>query len=227
MKELPLAKYFKTKIKFQKDLKKRICPVLDKYYSFATLQEKNNYLDRYSQCDKLVELINYTKQNIDWKLINITEENKQEYFSKMKYSFDCIDILDNKPDYTVGVFLIPRGNSIPLHNHPNMFVISKIIWGNVLINNYDKVPSLKRHEAYDCFPVEKKEEKELKLNELAVLTPSQNNIHEVCALEDSALFDIILPAYDGKEDRDCDYFELLNIIETNNENKNKLFLRKI
>jgi hypothetical protein len=30
------------------------------------------------------------------------------------------------PEYTVGVFLVPKGRKLPLHDHPGMTVLSKV-----------------------------------------------------------------------------------------------------
>lgn len=226
MRELHSIKHFNYKLKIQKELKKRILPIFRKHSQLDTLDLKNSYLNKYHECEKMINLINYTSENIDWKLINITDLNQQEFFeNREKQIFDYIEILDETPNFNVGVFLIPKGNTIPMHNHPNMFVISKVIWGSVLVNCFDrKVNNDKQLEEYDVFQVEEKEKIELKKNDIAILTPDKNNIHEVIAHEDSAFFDIVLPAYEEEENRSCDYYEKLTIA---NSNLDDVFLRKI
>lgn len=226
MKELYSIKHFNYKLKIQKELKKKILPIFNKYSLLETLELKNNYLNKYHECEKMINLINYTSENIDWRLINITELNQKEYFkNRENQMFDYIDVLDETPNFNIGVFLIPKGNTIPLHNHPNMFVVSKVIWGSVLINNFDKKPTNDRHlEEYDVFQVDEKEKINMKQNDIAILTPDKNNIHEVIAHEDTAFFDIILPAYDEEENRSCDYYEKLKIA---NSNLDDVYFRKI
>lgn len=226
MKELYSIKHFNYKLKIQKELKKKILPIFNKYNLLETLELRNNYLNKYHECEKMIDLINYTSENIDWKLINITELNKTEFFKNCgRQMFDYIDILDETPNYNIGVFLIPKGNTIPMHNHPNMFVISKVIWGSVLINCFDKKANNEKNlEEYDVFQVEEKEKINMKKNDIAIVTPDNNNIHEVIAHEDSAFFDIILPAYEEEENRSCDYYEKLTIA---NSNLDDIYLRKI
>lgn len=228
MKELNSIKHFNFKRKIQKELKNRISPILFKYNLFDTLELKNDYLDKYHVCEKIINLIHYTSENIDWKLINNTYLNQIEFFENTKsQDFDFIEIIDKSPEYNIVVFIIPKGFSIPLHNHPNMFVISKLIWGSVLINCYDKNISEecnKKTEEYDVFQVEENEKIILKINDIAILSPNKNEITEVIANENSALFDIVLPAYEEKENRPCDYFEVLKIA---NSNLDDIYLRKI
>lgn len=40
-------------------------------------------------------------------------------------------------DLTLGVFLLPAGACIPLHNHPGMTVVSRLLFGSLHIKAYD------------------------------------------------------------------------------------------
>ncbi len=228
MKELSSVKHFNFKRKIQKELRKKIFDIFMKFNSLDSLQLKNDYLNKYHRCEKMINLINFTDENIDRKLINITEINQRGFFIfNHTKKIDYINILDESPDFSAGVFLIPAGKRIPLRNHPNILVISKVIWGKVLINCFDVVNNDERQiEEYDVFQIEEKEKFTLKLNDISILTPYKNNIHEVKAYENSALFNIVLPTYDDNEEntRRSEYYEILNIA---NSDPNNIFLRKI
>jgi len=45
-------------------------------------------------------------------------------------------------DFTVGIFCIPKGESMPIHDHPDMTVCSKVLYGKVHVEAYDKAPDL-------------------------------------------------------------------------------------
>ncbi len=49
------------------------------------------------------------------------------------------NVLDESPHYSVGVFFMPKGTSIPLHDHMNLLVFSKTLYGRLEIISYDKV----------------------------------------------------------------------------------------
>ena len=44
------------------------------------------------------------------------------------------------PSYTIGVFILGDGATIPLHNHPGMVVLSHIVAGDVSWSAYDWLP---------------------------------------------------------------------------------------
>ena len=41
-------------------------------------------------------------------------------------------------EFTVGVFLVPKGQRLPLHDHPGMTVMSKVLYGTLAITSFDK-----------------------------------------------------------------------------------------
>jgi predicted metal-dependent enzyme (double-stranded beta helix superfamily) len=48
----------------------------------------------------------------------------------------CREIADR---YSVGIFIFPPGASIPLHDHPSMVVISRVLYGQLKVKSYSVV----------------------------------------------------------------------------------------
>ena len=128
------------------------------------------------------------------------------------------------------VFLFPAGASIPLHDHPQMTVLSKVLYGSLSMKSYDweEPPS-----AADLAALTAEIERQESTDPLArttpplappraavrridtVLTPeaptfctrpSFANVHRFEALTDCAVLDFLTPPYDDDAGRDCHYF---------------------
>ncbi|XP_016076215.1 PREDICTED: 2-aminoethanethiol dioxygenase, partial [Miniopterus natalensis] len=86
--------------------------------------------------------------------------------------------------FSLGVFLLKSGTSIPLHDHPGMHGMLKVLYGTVRISCLDNGP--------------------------CVLTPHRDNLHQIDAVDGPAAFlDILAPPYDPDDGRDCHYYRVL------------------
>lgn len=41
-------------------------------------------------------------------------------------------------DFTVCIFKLPAGARLPMHDHPRMTVLSKVLWGDMAVTAYDR-----------------------------------------------------------------------------------------
>ncbi len=58
-------------------------------------------------------------------------------------------------------------------------------------------------------------------NEMCIVTPSKNNLHEIIAIDNTIFFDVLVPDY--KDDNQCNYFK---IVGSSNDGKGKFMLEK-
>ena len=49
-----------------------------------------------------------------------------------------------KAQYSVGIFVFPPGSRIPLHDHPDMVVLSRVLYGNFRVESYDLIDAPKK-----------------------------------------------------------------------------------
>ena len=118
-------------------------------------------------------------------------------------------------DVSIGIFIIKSGSRIPLHNHPNMHGLLKIVYGTVDIKEYTKCkpdsvkdtefpaflqenPHLNLKERGFCFPADKIVCTSVKSScDAIVLSPDENNYHEIHTVGEgpAAFFDILAPPY--------------------------------
>lgn len=129
---------------------------------------------------------------------------------------------------TVAVFVLRKGSRLPLHDHPGMFGLLKVIHGEVKINTYtplnrsqytaptslqDRLNS-KYGKIINVYP-SKYEGTKLcsETDECSVITPNSRSIHEIHAESGTAAFlDVLSPPYNHRckrtddEFRPCSYY---------------------
>ena len=114
---------------------------------------------------------------------------------------------------SMGIFVLRHGVALPLHDHPGMYGVCKVIHGTLGVTSYHytdprPVPSdlhsLRSHlQPTICAP-----RTEVTVNDHAcVLSPRERNFHEMRAVHGPAAFlDILAPPYEGAAGRDCHYY---------------------
>lgn len=142
----------------------------------------------------------------------------------LKRSF-CVTVIETE-DFQISAFVLPRGGSLPLHDHPCMAVLSKVLLGNLNVKSYSMLG------AYTAGAVDGDQQHEVVLvkddqcinnNDPAWhLSPTVGNIHEFSAGADEGcvIFDILMPPY-REPDRPCNFYELLS------DDTSRLFVSQI
>ncbi|KAM4624182.1 2-aminoethanethiol (cysteamine) dioxygenase a isoform 1-T1 [Polymixia lowei] len=127
--------------------------------------------------------------------------------------------------FSMGVFLLGTGASIPLHDHPGMNGMLKVLYGKVRIRCFDKLEhDLAASSDLPVFdpPLRPFQNDSLRRaalrsvgefsgsSEPCLLTPRRDNLHQIDAVGGPAAFlDILAPPYDPDDGRDCHYYKVL------------------
>lgn len=98
------------------------------------------------------------------------------------------------------------GASIPLHDHPGMTVISRILYGSLRIRSFDPV----QLKSEDGLLGILRQDSIISAPCTTALSPTCGNLHEFLAddKEGCAIFDILAPPYNTEEGRDCSYYKV-------------------
>ena len=103
---------------------------------------------------------------------------------------------------SVGIFIIKSHHRIPLHDHPHMFGLIKVLDGQGHLNAYN-VQFEKTKDELIC---SKHTSATISAqSETAVLYPNESNIHEIYAINNDhcAFLDILSPPYSNENDCTC------------------------
>ncbi|KAL2250908.1 plant cysteine oxidase 1 [Sesamum indicum] len=114
-------------------------------------------------------------------------------------------------NFELCIFFLPATAVIPLHNHPEMTVFSKLLLGTMHIKAYDWVDP---HDSDYLTSPTKSRLAKLKADatftapcDTSVLYPtSGGNIHEFTAITPCAVLDVIGPPYSKDDGRDCSHY---------------------
>ncbi|KAG8189906.1 hypothetical protein JTE90_018687 [Oedothorax gibbosus] len=143
-----------------------------------------------------------------------------------------IEVAENQA-FSMGIFLLRNGTRIPLHDHPGMHGVLKVIQGTVQITSFSKIqlpPGSKPPQDINnrvkgvardlLIPVEKHSSAILTdRDEPCVLSPNECNYHDIVAVGGMAAFlDILAPPYDMKA-RNCHYYVPMETKKTDSEAK--------
>ena len=121
----------------------------------------------------------------------------------------CMHIVETN-NFHVSIFIIPRNSKLPLHDHPNMSVLSKVIKGTLKMKSYNIEKSFEMKSGKKIFPAQITNENMIKTNQDKswFLSPSIDNIHEFEAINETAVvFDVLMPPYDETDGRPCNFYE--------------------
>ncbi|KAK9840226.1 hypothetical protein WJX74_005862 [Apatococcus lobatus] len=126
-------------------------------------------------------------------------------------------------DISIGIFCLPANASLPLHNHPGMTVLSRVLYGSMQVRGLDLVPR-EEHATDGSDPVAAVALETVldSSSQPAVLFPkSGGNIHQFTAVTPCAVLDVLSPPYSPGTGRDCTYYAEQPV------NSNKVALKEV
>ncbi|VDQ06805.1 unnamed protein product [Trichobilharzia regenti] len=125
-----------------------------------------------------------------------------------------VHIMENEV-FSMGIFILRPGSRIPLHDHPGMFGILKVLIGSVRCRSFTRLKNVKSNDLKDYIPsLSVFNDSKWQLTDLIIakphqdtvlspdhspclLSPVEGNLHEITPVDGPAVFiDILAPPYD-------------------------------
>jgi cysteamine dioxygenase len=218
----------------------KIMTLVRSYKSIKLNYNKDNYIQRIY--DSLIDVGESNNMNM---LINnpLSSSSLVKCLELMKFvsvtdiGLDDID-LDNIEDklclniadtnlFQICVFIIPKGHYLPLHDHPNMCVLTSVISGELKVRSFSKseietINIINTNTINNNIPVIlSKDCINNNTNDSWFLTPNDSNIHEFACFGDQTciILDILLPPYNNS-DRNINYYHVMKSSLNSDLNKN-------
>lgn len=125
---------------------------------------------------------------------------------------------------SMGIFCLPKNSRIPLHNHPGMSVVSRVLYGDLHVSSFDWNTSNNStttvHGNVRGDTIAKPVYDGvihggvgLDMHATHMLLPnSHGNLHQFTALSDCAVLDVLCPPYSSENGRDCTYYRVEKVL---------------
>jgi hypothetical protein len=111
------------------------------------------------------------------------------------------DVFTTDPAFHASVFGMRAGETIPLHDHPKLDVITKVLRGRIRVQTFEWIDSANLL-ARGCGEIVIGE-----ADDALVLRKAPGTLHVVTAIEETAFLDLFAPYYD-EVTRPCRYYAI-------------------
>ncbi|CAF3233436.1 unnamed protein product [Rotaria socialis] len=197
--------------------------------TFSIILSKNDHNYDAKDCiDSLRRSMNrITKHDLNFTLFdnikngqpsNPIDQRNQEVFLNSNAPVFYMKLYEDNV-ISVGIFIIKSHHRMPLHDHPRMFGLIKVLDGQGHLNAYNVLFEKSENELIGTRHISTSINSQ---SETAVLYPNQSNIHEIYTIDNDhcAFLDILSPPYSNENDCTCYIAKPSSVQSATNINEN-------
>ncbi len=188
--------------------------------TFSKFTSRQTYPEQLEALKRLLSEVSSNDLNFDPDLVAERDDLKLDIQRERTAPVTYVHLWEDSV-FTMGVFVLKRGMSLPLHDHPSMTGLVKVIYGRVSVRSFthkseatipeDVINDLRPWQRRNVKAVEQHPIVEMTAeDEPCLLTPTQSNFHEISSVDGPAAFlDILAPPYDHYAgQRECHYYKV-------------------
>ncbi|MEK7483231.1 MAG: hypothetical protein AABZ60_02745 [Planctomycetota bacterium] len=164
------------------------------------LRDSRIYTEGFNSLKSVMDQLNAMDWNLAEKMATLDRHRD--------WSFEPIY---TAPEFEINLLMIPQGRGIPLHDHPQMKVWLKVLWGTLSVQSYDWAEDY----PYEGLAHLTQRATCNGATETLCITPKQYNLHEIYATENCAFLDVLFPPY--SDERPCHYYQKKGSLHRNGE----------
>lgn len=170
-------------------------PIQSIFNSLITISNASEILRNPYKCSQVIKSLNHMN-NVSLNHLGLD----RSYISRINYG-ECVTITST-PLFDIAAFILPKGFTLQLHDHPNMIVCTKLLMGTMSIRSFSKVSCVNDENVISKLSLDTIKSSE---DDAWLLTPQDGNYHEITPITDCVMLDVLLPPYDD-HDRSCNFY---------------------
>jgi len=193
-----------------------ICDLDSKCIVAILVEAVKMFNSEMKQLNKSAEDISFREMERLCRVIDIATSHHlhiQEGPSSPRDGIQYLEVYEGE-DFGIGVFVMPPHSRIPLHDHPGMCVVSRLLEGSLQTTCYDWI-SDENEERRQHGQRGRRAKRTVSSSWHTApcsfyLLPQIRNSHEFLAGPLGAkILDVLLPPYNPDQERDCTYYEVI------------------
>ena len=203
------------------------------FKTFSNKPTRKHFCEQWKALQDAVNQVSASDLNLNSNLV----KNKELYSHEIDGATAPVTYVHIWEDsvFSMGIFVLRNGARLPMHDHPGMYGVLKVIHGAIRLRSFSPCAIQNRRAGHingdktdfwgrggeRLFASKKCSDGVYDVDsDACVLTPSDANLHEIEAVNGPAAFlDVLAPPYDPSGGRECHYYKEYTFKDQNDKRR--------